>query len=111
MIGTLNELFELFSEGERGEKVSVLLKKLLEDSEKHFTTEEGYFKKYNYPDYQAHKDEHSKFIQAVTEFVSKYEHKQLTVTLDVIKFLENWLKDHIMGSDKKYHDFLKELDI
>ena len=68
----------------------------------HFQTEEIYMNQFNYPDYEKHKNEHEQFVAKVYDFQAKFKQGTLMLSLDVMDFLKSWLKDHIVGSDKKY---------
>ena len=56
----------------------------------------------------AHKAKHSAFVEKVYDFKEEYEAGKLSLTLDVMNFLKDWLKGHIQGEDKKYGPFFNE---
>ena len=72
----------------------------------HFSTEERYFKKFNYPDRAAHEREHQIFVKKVLEFQDGFESGKVMVTIEIMQFLNKWLVKHIRGTDQKYSDFL-----
>ena len=71
----------------------------------HFRTEEGYMEKYSYPALQSHRLEHQRFVQKVGEFKSSYDAGTIGLSNEVMHFLADWLKDHILGTDKKFGPF------
>ncbi|SIO35376.1 bacteriohemerythrin [Halodesulfovibrio marinisediminis] len=72
----------------------------------HFGYEEDLFAKHGYPDTKEHVEQHRKFVSEVVDFENGVRSGKLTVTMDVMKFLKNWLTHHIKGTDKQYSGFL-----
>ncbi|MEA1050108.1 bacteriohemerythrin [Lamprobacter modestohalophilus] len=72
----------------------------------HFVNEERFFDQHGYPNAPAHKQEHAKFIFKVKAFQDDFERGKLTLSLDIMNFLSDWLSDHIKGSDQRYSDYL-----
>ena len=68
----------------------------------HFSTEEKYFEKFNYPEADQHTREHKAFSAKVDDFAKKFQTGQLGLSIDVMTFLSDWLGTHIKGTDKKY---------
>ena len=68
----------------------------------HFSTEEKYFAKFNYPETDQHTQEHKAFSAKVDDFAKKFQTGQLGLSIDVMTFLSDWLGKHIKGTDKKY---------
>lgn len=73
----------------------------------HFGYEEDLFAKHGYADTPAHIEQHRKFVQEVVDFEGGVRSGKLTVTMDVMKFLKDWLTHHIKGTDKQYSSFLR----
>ncbi|MBI9067832.1 MAG: hemerythrin family protein [Salinivirgaceae bacterium] len=100
--------FDAMSQGKGSDVIGKIINELFDYSVLHFASEERYFKKYEYPETEDHLIEHAKFIDEVSDFMKKFEAKKLSLTIEVMQFLQAWLKEHIMGSDKKYAEFFKE---
>ncbi|MDC0335739.1 bacteriohemerythrin [Pseudodesulfovibrio sp.] len=81
-----------------------LINKMREYANQHFVTEEGYMKKYNYPDFQEHKFHHVQFNYDVDEFQKKQFEK--TNLSQIFVFLSRWLTTHIMEEDKQYSSYM-----
>jgi hemerythrin len=74
----------------------------------HFATEERLMKAYGYPEYDEHRTIHQKMTQKVLDIQKHYHQGKVNITLETMKFLEDWVAKHIMGTDKKYSPYLNE---
>jgi hemerythrin len=78
----------------------------------HFHTEEQYMRRSNYPGILVHGREHGEFTAMFAELKKKVldldARGELTafVAVDVKRTLENWMTNHIAGTDKKFGEFL-----
>lgn len=108
LINMINELNDAMRAGKGKDVLGKIVTNLISYTETHFKTEEKYFAQFNYPDTDNHKREHAAFVQKVTGFKNGFEEKRLTLTIEVMNFLSDWLKNHIMGTDKKYSHFFNE---
>ncbi len=109
LIDFTNELFEGVRQGpEKAEShFRETVKNAVNYVKTHFTNEEGLFQKHGYPDYVAHKKQHEAFILKVIEEVKSFEKGEKFVPNHFVRFLKDWLLEHIAVSDRKYRDFLK----
>ncbi|MDW8094977.1 MAG: bacteriohemerythrin, partial [Caldimicrobium sp.] len=74
----------------------------------HFNTEEALMSKYGFPELANHKREHEAFKAKIKEFMDKKAKGEVTLSVEIMTFLKDWLVKHIMGTDKKYGPFLQE---
>ncbi|HNV85884.1 MAG TPA: bacteriohemerythrin [Candidatus Omnitrophota bacterium] len=81
---------------------------MVDYSKYHFSTEERYMELFRYPQYAKHKKEHDDFIAKVEDFIGKWNDKKAALSLDVMFFLENWIRDHTQGIDKELGPFLNQ---
>lgn len=105
LIAMINELNDAMKIGKGSDSLGKIVNRLIAYTATHFKTEEKYFAQFGYPDTDSHKKEHAAFVQKVSEFKDGFEKKKLTLTIEVMNFLSGWLKNHIMGTDKKYTPF------
>ena len=108
LIAMINELNDAMKLGKGKEVLGKIIQGLLGYTITHFKTEEKYFAQFGYPDTDNHQKEHAAFIQKVTEFKDGFNNKKISLAIDVMNFLSDWLKKHIMGTDKKYSQFFNE---
>ncbi len=55
-----------------------------------------------------HKHEHAAFVKKVCEFRDSFEQGRLGISSRLLNFLSDWLRHHILGSDKQYVPFFIE---
>jgi len=74
----------------------------------HFSTEERYLMRCQYPDFLAHKKEHDMFIKKVFAFEESFMDGRLSVAREIDHFLVLWIKNHTVNMDSKYASHLKK---
>ncbi|MGR3175586.1 MAG: bacteriohemerythrin [Candidatus Scalindua sp.] len=73
----------------------------------HFTTEEIYMIKFNYPEYQYHREEHLAFSIKTMTNLDKVIEGDCQKANEILESLKQWLINHIQGTDRKYVDYFK----
>ena len=73
----------------------------------HFESEEQMMAAARYPQLEAHKREHEKLVAQVVDFQRQFESGSVTITLDLMNFLSDWLVNHIKGVDRRYVPSMK----
>ena len=108
LVALINELNDAMSVGKGKDVLGRIVNDLVAYSKTHFKAEEKCFARFEYPDTFNHRREHVIFIKKVAQFKSGLENGKLPLTVEVLSFLSDWLKKHIMGTDKKYSQFFNE---
>ncbi len=108
LIQMINNLDSAMQAGEGKNKVGEILTQMVNYARGHFALEEQYFEKFGYPDAPAHKAAHQKFIAEVVKFQQDFNSGTLGLSIKVLSFLSDWLRNHIMGVDQKYSAFFNE---
>lgn len=106
----INRLLSACAQGEGKKVLPEVLNFLGEYVVFHFSTEEKYMREFLYPDYTWHKKEHDSFVDTYKRFREEIE-KEGTGVSAVIKtnrLVVDWLKNHILGTDRKLGSFLKD---
>jgi hemerythrin len=101
----INELHDAMKQGKGKEVLGKIVNGLISYTATHFKTEEDYFNQFGYPETDSHKKEHIAFVQKVSEFKDGFEKGKLSLSIEVMNFLSDWLQNHIKGTDKKYSQF------
>lgn len=71
----------------------------------HFKDEEGLQKQSAYPHFTEHKAEHEKFVKELLKFVKAYESGQKFVPNNFVRYLRDWLLEHIAINDRKFAQY------
>jgi hemerythrin len=106
LIELVNNLHDAMKTGKGNAVIGPILSDLLSYTSFHFATEEKYFQQYAYPEFPRHKKEHDALTQKTKALNASYREGKLTITIEVMTFLKDWLSNHILISDKKYSSFL-----
>lgn len=106
LFAIVNELNEALAAGEGAAVTNSVLRRLVEHARNHFTAEEALMTQYRFPTLLTHCAEHDRFTRLVAKFVEDYRAGKAGVPVSLLLFLQNWLKEHILVSDKAYGSFL-----
>jgi hemerythrin len=75
----------------------------------HFSTEEDYMLRAGYPDFEAHKKQHENFVDYVSAQIQILEKEDNPDPAAFVKYLMDWVLQHIAESDKKYMPYIAKL--
>ncbi|HTX86577.1 MAG TPA: bacteriohemerythrin [Candidatus Nanoarchaeia archaeon] len=104
MISIINRLFEMVANNNFNEAaVFNILNELVDYADYHFTTEERYFREFDYPKTESHIETHNDYRERIRELKEDYEDgKKNDVLADLAEFINGWWVWHINHSDKEY---------
>lgn len=85
-----------------------LLQELTEYGSFHFTTEEQYFKEFQYTWEQQHIDQHRLFIGKIGKLRESLKSKDFTGCSTQILGMLDWLVHHLKTDDQKFGVFMRE---
>jgi hemerythrin len=105
LVKMINDLHEAMMRKQGRQVMGDILAEMTTYAVKHFATEEKYMRLYRYPEMELHQLEHRKFVETVSKFKADFDANRLGLSIDVMNFLSNWLKDHIMTKDKRFGPF------
>jgi hemerythrin len=106
LVEMINLLHDSMKSGKGKELMGGILNELVDYTVYHFSTEEKLFQKHGYAEYLQHKKQHDDLTRQVADIKSRFEGGQITITVEVMNFLKDWLNTHIKQSDKRYSAFL-----
>lgn len=106
LVAMLNDLHSAMIERRGSEVLEKILDGLADYTVYHFSTEEDFFDRYNYPDAAIHKQQHAAFVERVSSFRNRVASGDATISIEVLDFLAGWVKNHIRGSDRDFGPFL-----
>lgn len=106
-----NELFEAGKARKAKEYINTMIDFLDEYTKKHFKDEEAYMEKIGFPELEAQKKAHAKFIEELAKLKSEYNKSggNIMVIINANKMVINWLSNHIKTMDKRIGEYAKSL--
>ena len=108
LVSLINQLHKSMKLKKGRQKSGEILKGLADYTVYHFGFEEELFEKYDYPETAEHIKIHKDLVTQVVDFKIQFEEGRATLTMDLMNFLTDWLKNHTLNTDKKYVPFLKK---
>ncbi len=110
LVGIINELSDAMMNQKGYTVVPHILEKLVDYIQFHFTTEEEIMRDTKYPALDEHCQEHLAMTTKVIEFKRAYANNHEINVVEVLNFLCDWLKEHIVVSDKKLKAHIQTMD-
>lgn len=108
LFALFNDLYDAMQDGHGNEVVDKVLTGVVDYTAYHFETEEKLLRQHGYVEEAAHRAEHARLAEQAKALVLRHRAGETKVTLATLKFLCDWLNNHILGSDKKFAPFLIE---
>ncbi len=102
LINILNRLYDNCLLDGSMDYIQPILDELMSYAIYHFTAEEQYMTSTEYKDIFNHKQMHLYFIDKVRQLRKENHNNEVKVSIDLIEFLGNWLRLHILREDQKY---------
>lgn len=108
LIKLINQLYDAMKDN-RGDQVLLgILDKLVDYTVYHFDSEEEMFAKYGYENQAEHIKIHTNLKNTAVDLKQKILNGEAVIGFNVISFLENWIKNHILVEDRKYVELFKK---
>jgi hemerythrin len=101
-IDMINILYDSIIRKEDNETLAKTIADMRDYAFVHFKTEEKLFAQVGYEETEAHQEEHHFFLENIEKFYVEYQMYDTTLAVEVLTFLQEWLINHIMHSDRKY---------
>jgi hemerythrin len=108
LVDMVNQLNDAMSQGQGRQALGKVLNDLISYTQFHFRAEEKLMETNGYAATAAHKGEHHKLVQDVSQFKSKFDSGNASISIELMTFLRNWLSNHILNSDKKVGQSLNQ---
>lgn len=105
-----NDLHTAMLEGKGKAALAGLFNRLVTYTRHHFSSEERIMRENGYPGFMQHHMEHEKLTQEVLELQKKVASGNGAITVEVMQFLSDWLRNHIQISDQKVASHIKKRD-
>lgn len=110
LIKRLDELAQSIMQKKGKDKIGKMLKFMSDYGKLHFSSEEDYMAKNNYPDLDFHQKQHEKFKTTTEKLINelKSEKDMESFASSVQRYLIDWLILHIKTTDQNLGEFLAE---
>lgn len=102
----VHELNQALAAGEGAAVTHSILQRLVEYAHTHFAAEEALMTEYKFPALLTHCAEHDRFARMVAKLLEDHHAGKTGVPVSLMLFLQTWLREHILVSDKAYSSFL-----
>jgi len=106
----LNRLYDGMRSGQGKDVVGKVLDDLINYTKFHFAREEELFTRTGYPAVE-HKEQHRLLVKQVDDLRSRFKSGEISISIETLDFLKDWLAIHIQGSDKNYAGHLNAAGI
>lgn len=107
LVSFVNELHDAMRQRKAKEVLGKILGELKQYTVYHFSTEERAFEKFGYERAGEHAAAHAALIRKLDELVGKYERGEIAISIDILDFLIDWVRTHIMKEDQLYVPLLR----
>ena len=108
LLAMINELHEAMVTRKGKSLQQKIVNDMVDYAASHFATEENYMRRFNFPGYATHKTEHDQFTEKARELKTRGEKTGFVLSLEILNFLRDWLRNHILKTDKNYSQFFNE---
>ena len=107
LFGLAESLHKAMLEGKGTATLANLHGDLLHYTGYHFAHEEHLMQRIGYPGYRQHCQEHENLRSRVRTIQDRLASGEITMTIEVMQFLRNWLDRHITISDHRIGSYMK----
>lgn len=108
LLGLVNDLNEAMKQGRTRDEMVRVFDELARYTQTHFVSEERFMEQIGYPQLAQHRQEHAELIRQVTAFKVDYDAGKTMISVKLMGFLREWVRNHIQKSDKKYGAWVRE---
>jgi hemerythrin len=109
LVAMINDLFDAMKQGKSKTILGSIFTDLVEYTKVHFAAEEIKMNQFHYPDTAPHTKEHRELTQKALELQAQFNAGTMLVSVDTLNFLRDWLRKHILETDKKYGAFFNSV--
>ncbi|AHC16577.1 bacteriohemerythrin [Salinispira pacifica] len=106
LIDLVNDFHRALENGRGQESISFVLDNLNDYIEMHFRSEEALFRISDYPEKDAHMEEHRRLMERVEEYLKRFKSGNKYLTVEILDFIQEWVEHHIKVTDAGYKDYI-----
>ena len=109
LVRMINDLHDAMRKGQTQSVMGNLFNRLLGYTAEHFSYEEQRMAACNYPNLAGHKAKHADLVRQATALQEKFASGNQHLNMKVMRFLKDWITNHIQKSDKDYMPYLQSM--
>ncbi|MBU0985514.1 MAG: bacteriohemerythrin [candidate division Zixibacteria bacterium] len=106
LIDMINDLHGAMKKGRGRAIIGEIVNELISYCRLHFSTEERLLAQHSYPDIEQHRIKHQQLVEKVMDMKTELKDDHAPAAHNMMKFLNDWLIQHIMGTDKLYGEYI-----
>lgn len=108
IIKAITDLLDALALNSAKEAITPLLSSLVIISRQHFHDEEQLMLDYHYPDIESHIGRHMVYSEALAKMVVHFQHKDISMVIENLRFMSNWFIEHVSTADAHYSNYIKQ---
>jgi hemerythrin len=101
LFSVFNRLYDISMDDVRASSFETVLDELISYSNYHFKAEEQYMHEIGYNDIERHASLHKYFTSRLNDIKEREKRDNTELCRELIYFLGNWLKHHVLEEDKR----------
>ncbi|WP_301100573.1 bacteriohemerythrin [Propionivibrio sp.] len=102
----INAFHDHWLEKRDQQSIAHLLNQLVNYAQTHFRHEEDIMRDAGFPRLVEHQKIHESMIETIFNLRQSFEEKNIHLEMDTMKFVKDWLVNHIVDSDYMFRNFL-----
>ena len=111
LFAILDRLCRIIQLGQDRTILEEVLHSLIVSAFAHVRTEERYMRQTGYPELNDHKSEHAEFLAQAIDLRERIEQGRITVKLESLNLLADWVRSHILTSDRRFAEYISRPEI
>ena len=102
LIEMINSLHEAMLANKARDLQKQTVNRMADYAIRHFALEEKYMMQFGFAGHHKHKAEHDQFTAKARDLKDRMQKTGFVLTLEILNFLRDWLRNHILKVDKEY---------
>jgi len=102
----VNEPERALRVGEGNAAIDGILDRLVTYAALHFAAEESLMERHSFPGLSTHRIQREMFRKKMATLLDRHRDAKAGVAVELLLFLQTWLKQHVLKTDKQYTAFL-----
>jgi hemerythrin len=101
LVDLANRLHAEIMKGSGRDEARRAISELFAYSATHFSDEEAYFQRFNFPSLERHSGEHASFTAQALDFEQRLASGDPAKADEILLFLKSWIRIHIQNDDRE----------